>query len=581
METKGLGWKIFGLLVSIFLIWGGLSGEMVLRGTNSSAALVVVGFLFLIWDIYAIATHKKQQVEQEGVNPEPLPDSLPLQPGVHYGNNIVQEGMNHHVDAPKASLLPPAKYSGIQWFFKVLSHYAEFSGRARRQEYWMFALFNVIFAFVLTFIITYIAIINSYDPTLASTFAYYSYLIAVMLPGLAVAVRRLHDTGKSGWMMLVSLIPIVGGIWLFVLMVTDSQPEENEYGPNPKLYSEALDDMKRLKIAGVTLIVAASMGILARMVLSILYVINLDYFNYWNILGLIVHILLLTAGIYLLKEKQLIGMLGKGKSMMIMLVAVSLSVLFGLWGSINSILHIQLFGWQIAANELIYLTMFLSFALFSAAVLFTPQNKNLIRKAAVTVIVLAGFLLLWQVYFIINRIGYTNNDWQIAERLLNLFYNLLPVAFIVLAGTYLSGKHQPVVYAAQAKQYGRESAPAHGKETVAYDTVNPSFVLEHKIGSKYHRAGENQTITANRIEIGRDPDCEVRYDEFFETVSRRHAAIVREGNAWKLVSLSQTNSTLVNGQKIQQAWYLQHGDEIQCAVNGPKLGFQMPALRDF
>ena len=237
METKGLGWKIFGLLVSIFLIGGGLSGEMVLRGTDSSEALIVVGFLFLIWDIYAIVTHKKQQAEQQEIGSEPLLDNLALQPAEQYANNLVQIEMNNYMDAPKASPLPPAT------------------------------------------------------------------------------------------------------------------------------------------------------------------------------------------------------------------------------------------------------------------------------------------------------------------------------------------------------QYGRESSPAQGKETVAYDSISPYFMLEHKIGSKYHRVGENQTITANRIEIGRDPDCEVRYDEFFETVSRRHAAIVREGNSWKLIPLSQTNSTLVNGHKIQKEWYLQHGDEIQCAINGPKLGFQIPALR--
>jgi uncharacterized membrane protein YhaH (DUF805 family) len=462
----------------------------------------------------------------------------------------------------------------------VLSHYADFSGRARRQEYWMFALFNMIFAFAWTFVIVFLATISSNDPSITSTFAYYSYAIAVMLPGLAVSVRRLHDVGKSGWMILVSLMPLVGGIWLLVLMVTDSQPEENEYGPNPKLFSEASGDMKRLKSAGITLTVAAAMGILIDIISTILYMINVDYFNYVYVLfSLVVNAMLLTAGIYLLKEKQIDGMLGKRKSMMIILVAISISVLLNLGGIINNIQNIQFFGWQTMVHSLICFIMNLSIALFAASVLFASHNKNLIRKAAVTVIVLAGSLLLWQVYYAINRIGYTNSDWQIAERFLNLFYNIIPVAFIVLAGTYLSVKHRPVVNVATATQYGLENSTAQSKETVVYNTVSPHFMLEHKIGSKYHRAGENQTITANRIEIGRDPDCEVRYDEFFETVSRRHAAIVSEGSVCKLVPLSQTNSTLVNGQKIQQEWYLQHGDEIQFAVNGPKLGFQAPELR--
>ncbi|MDR1115829.1 MAG: FHA domain-containing protein [Tannerella sp.] len=102
------------------------------------------------------------------------------------------------------------------------------------------------------------------------------------------------------------------------------------------------------------------------------------------------------------------------------------------------------------------------------------------------------------------------------------------------------------------------------------------FILEHKVSSKFHKAGESQEIIVNQIELGRDSRCQVRFDESFNTVSRRHAAIVREGDMWKLVQLSTTNSTFLNGKKIQREWYLQNGDEIQLAINGPKLGFIIP-----
>ncbi|MDR1813965.1 MAG: FHA domain-containing protein [Tannerella sp.] len=102
------------------------------------------------------------------------------------------------------------------------------------------------------------------------------------------------------------------------------------------------------------------------------------------------------------------------------------------------------------------------------------------------------------------------------------------------------------------------------------------YVLEHFNSSKYHRAGEAQEIIVDQIEIGRDPQCQVRFDSSFNTVSRRHAAIVREGSRWKLVQLSSTNSTFVNGQKVDADWYLQNGDEIQLSVGGPKLGFIIP-----
>lgn len=102
------------------------------------------------------------------------------------------------------------------------------------------------------------------------------------------------------------------------------------------------------------------------------------------------------------------------------------------------------------------------------------------------------------------------------------------------------------------------------------------YVLEHKVSSKYHKAGENQKIIVDQIELGRDPKCQVRFDENFGTVSRRHAAIVKDGDNWKLVQLSKTNSTYLNGHKVDKEWYLQNGDEIQLSTNGPKMGFIVP-----
>ena len=103
------------------------------------------------------------------------------------------------------------------------------------------------------------------------------------------------------------------------------------------------------------------------------------------------------------------------------------------------------------------------------------------------------------------------------------------------------------------------------------------YILEHRDASKYHKAGESQKIIVDQVELGRLPDCQVRFDdETWDIVSRRHAAIVRENDRWKLVQLSQTNSTFLNGQKIDTEWYLANGDEIQLAVNGPRLGFIVP-----
>ena len=102
------------------------------------------------------------------------------------------------------------------------------------------------------------------------------------------------------------------------------------------------------------------------------------------------------------------------------------------------------------------------------------------------------------------------------------------------------------------------------------------YILEHKDASKYHKAGESQKIIIDQIELGRDSSCQVRYDDSFPTVSRRHAAIVKDGDRWKLIQLSQTNTTFLNGQPVSTEWYLQNGDEIQLSVGGPRIGFIVP-----
>ena len=119
----------------------------------------------------------------------------------------------------------------MNWYLKVFKQYADFNGRARRKEYWMYFLFNLIFLIVATIL----------DSSLGTNFKplpygaiYLLYALVTLVPSLAVAVRRLHDTGKSGWMILVCLIPIIGGIWLLVLMVTEGNTGENKYGPEPK-----------------------------------------------------------------------------------------------------------------------------------------------------------------------------------------------------------------------------------------------------------------------------------------------------------------------------------------------------------
>ena len=95
----------------------------------------------------------------------------------------------------------------------------------------MFFLFNMIFAFLAAIIDN---VVGTASPELGYGVFYGIYALAMFIPGLAVGVRRLHDLGKSGWMLLIALIPLIGAIWLLVLMVTDSQQGSNKWGENPK-----------------------------------------------------------------------------------------------------------------------------------------------------------------------------------------------------------------------------------------------------------------------------------------------------------------------------------------------------------
>ena len=124
----------------------------------------------------------------------------------------------------------------MNYYLVVLKKYAVFSGRARRAEYWYFVLFNAVVSIILSILGKAIGVFNMTIGTVGNEINILSiiYSLAVLVPGLAVAVRRLHDVGKSGWMVLINLIPLIGQIWILVLMIKDSTPGENEYGSNPK-----------------------------------------------------------------------------------------------------------------------------------------------------------------------------------------------------------------------------------------------------------------------------------------------------------------------------------------------------------
>ena len=119
----------------------------------------------------------------------------------------------------------------MQWYMDVIKKYAEFSGRARRKEFWMFVLINAIIGIILSII----------DNIIGTTYGAANqgvlnsiYSLAVLIPSIAVGVRRMHDTNRSGWWLLINLIPCVGWIIFIVFAAQEGVAGDNQYGPDPK-----------------------------------------------------------------------------------------------------------------------------------------------------------------------------------------------------------------------------------------------------------------------------------------------------------------------------------------------------------
>ena len=116
-------------------------------------------------------------------------------------------------------------------YIKVLKQYGDFKNRSTFKEFWQFTLFSILITLLFTVIDIFISFKILYNFGILSVF----YSIIILIPSLAVSVRRLHDVGKSGWTVLVLLIPAIGFVWLLVLLSRDTMPERNKWGENPNL----------------------------------------------------------------------------------------------------------------------------------------------------------------------------------------------------------------------------------------------------------------------------------------------------------------------------------------------------------
>ena len=126
----------------------------------------------------------------------------------------------------------------MDWYWKVLRQYADFSGRARRMEYWMFALVNLVIGVAIMGVgFGLMAALGSTEHAAFGglmVIPFFLYWLAILIPSLAVTVRRLHDTGRSGWWYLIAFVPFFGGLILLVFMLLGSEAGPNAWGQNPK-----------------------------------------------------------------------------------------------------------------------------------------------------------------------------------------------------------------------------------------------------------------------------------------------------------------------------------------------------------
>jgi uncharacterized membrane protein YhaH (DUF805 family) len=120
----------------------------------------------------------------------------------------------------------------MNWFLAALKKYADFSGRAQRSEYWYFFLFYLLIYIALAIVDS---LMGSLDENTGIGILTGIFTLAMLIPSISVGVRRLHDTDRSGWWMLIGLIPIIGGVVLLVFCVQDSQATDNRFGSNPKI----------------------------------------------------------------------------------------------------------------------------------------------------------------------------------------------------------------------------------------------------------------------------------------------------------------------------------------------------------
>ncbi|MDR0672935.1 MAG: DUF805 domain-containing protein [Zoogloeaceae bacterium] len=314
----------------------------------------------------------------------------------------------------------------MKWYFKVLKQYADFGGRVRRREYWFFVLFNIIAAIVAMAVdiaagweltVDRSTGLPNYGP------CYLTYVAAILLPGLAVSVRRLHDIGKNGWWLFISLIPLVGGIWLIVLFCTDGQDGENRYGANPKQSEPRFTGRREEKSIAIAFIMGAIVSVVGFLFNSIRY----DLFTVILLILLCVLMLLFGALYYPARDA--------GKTAARRNIAFGSLAVAALISAVLRLSALSLLRGYVAIILTQYVWILHHLALLALAVLLLLKSgRKSLRLASCLAIAFSALSIVVPLakWYMLLANGHTSsfNPWDVIPS----------IAAILLGARYLSGK---------------------------------------------------------------------------------------------------------------------------------------------
>jgi uncharacterized membrane protein YhaH (DUF805 family) len=345
----------------------------------------------------------------------------------------------------------------MKWFIKCLKHYADFTGRARRKEYWMFVLFNflscLVMALVAGLIVSVVYSSSSLRDTRVQFTMYmliYIWMALALLPGLAVLVRRLHDTGRSAWWALLSLlsalIPFAGvalgaykvgewlpfmlvlasfalSVWLIVLLCLKGDTDANAYGADPKTADEPYSERQQFKSAGIALIVGGALSVLSVVLQFVTYHIFLAT-------ALVMPVLLLSAGILLLQWKTADARTTEQKTTLVLLLALAVWYIYNL---IYGWLHIPDIS---VLSQIVVALAFVALAWLTVAVL-TAQRQATVNTAALAVIVMFGAVILWTIVdSCTTSVASVDAYWRLV--LYNFMTCIIHIGYIAFAAAFIS-----------------------------------------------------------------------------------------------------------------------------------------------